>query len=148
MRPKPILMALCSPNDADALRRYSAVKVLHEPAEIWHGVRVAEFFPKPLETAPQHSLIAVDHRLAERLLDRRHRLDLRRVGATEENRVGFRAIVVAGEIEPALRRHFLERGGAAAAERDVVHHREPGGGEIADDVSVGPVRAKHHELAD
>jgi len=59
-----------------------APQIVHELAKIaWRCEGVAQAVLEPLEAAPQHGLIAVDHRLAKFALDRLDRLDLRRIGA-------------------------------------------------------------------
>src|SRR5215510_15706196 len=63
--------------------------VLHESAE--HGYRSErrELALEAPHTAPEHRLIAVNHGLAERALDGFDRLNLRGVGAAQENAVGL-----------------------------------------------------------
>ena len=63
----------------------SPVKIIHEPPEILrHSSVVAELVLEPFQAAPQHRLIAVDHRLAECRFDRGYCLDLGRIGAAQE----------------------------------------------------------------
>ena len=75
------------------------------------------------------------------MLDIGDRLDLRRIGATEKNAVGFRAIVLAGEFGPFLRRdrgEFQRR----ARERDVVDDDKAGGVQIVDHRLVALIGAE------
>src|SRR5712671_5839646 len=76
---------------APAARRRPAMVaglLRHQSPELLHRRDRAELSREPLERAPQHRLIAVDDRLAERELDVLDRLDLRRVGTAQEKAVG------------------------------------------------------------
>ena len=86
---------------------------------------------EPLDAAPQHRLVAVDHRLAECALDIGDRLDLRGVGAAQENAVGVRPVVLARELGPFPRRDGgeFER---LEAERHVLDHGKAGRLQIVD----------------
>ena len=59
------------------------------------GGRGAELGLKPAQAPPEHRLVAVDHRLAERALDLGNRFHLGGVGAAEKNSVGIRPVVLA-----------------------------------------------------
>jgi len=50
---------------------------------------------EPFNAAPQHRLVAVDDRLAKLVLNLLDCLDLRGVGATEENAIGVRTVMFA-----------------------------------------------------
>src|ERR1700723_642440 len=101
----------------------SCIEVSHQPAKLRSFRLVAELVLEPFEAPPQHRLIAVDDRLAERLFDRGHSLDLRRVGAAQEYAVSLGCIVLAGQLEPLLRRYSFEICGGLALERDIFNDR-------------------------
>jgi len=76
-------------------RAPSRVHPPHQSAELRHRRQRPERGSQPLQAAPQHRLVAVDHRLAQRLLDLLDRLDLRRVGAAQEDAVCLAAVTPA-----------------------------------------------------
>src|SRR5580658_3155151 len=108
----------------------SCIKVSHQPAKLRSFNRVAELVLEPFEAPPQHRLIAVDDRLAERLFDCGHSLDLRRVGAAQKYAVSLWRIVLAGEFEPLLWRHRFKVRGGLALERDIFNDRNSSRAEI------------------
>src|SRR5262245_15671270 len=73
----------------------SRIHVPHQPAKRRHRGERSKRRLEPLDATPKHRLVAVDDRLAECLLDIRDRLDLRRIGAAQENAVGLRPVVLA-----------------------------------------------------
>src|SRR5580704_14984260 len=99
----------------------SCIKVSHQLAKLRSFRLVAELVLEPFEASPQHRLIAVDDRLAERLFDCGYSLDLRRVGAAQEYTVSLGRIVLAGQLEPLLRRYRFEIRSGLALERDVLN---------------------------
>src|SRR5205085_8515436 len=58
--------------------------LLKKPPEPAHRRHAAELAGEPVERAPQHRLVAVHDRLAERQLDVLDRLDLAGIGAAQE----------------------------------------------------------------
>src|ERR1700730_2350622 len=76
----------------------------HQAAEFRHGWEGGELGFKPAQAPPEHRLVAVDYRLAERALDLGNRFHLGGGGAAEKNSVGVRPVVLARELGPLRRR--------------------------------------------
>ena len=110
------------------------------------GATAGRARPQSLDATPKHGLVAVDHRLAQRALDIGDRLDLRRIGATEKNAIGFRPVVLAGEFGPFPRRDRgeFER---LARERHVMDDDKAAGMQIVDHGLVALVGAEHDQLS-